>query len=61
MNNYTGKAIIIPLLASLFLFSYTPLCSAEILEYITPSKNSSPVDLVFDSKGILWFTEINTN
>ena len=32
-----------------------------VLEYHTPTPDSSPADLVFDSKGNLWFTELNAN
>jgi len=32
-----------------------------ILEYITPTPESSPADLAFDDQGNLWFTELNGN
>ena len=35
--------------------------SATILEYLTPTPDSSPTDLAFDAEGNLWFTEINAN
>ena len=33
----------------------------SIFEYLTPTANSSPAGLDFDSKGNLWFAEINGN
>jgi len=33
----------------------------SIIEYITPTADSSPAGLDFDSKGNLWFAEINGN
>ena len=35
--------------------------ATTILEYTTPTAESSPAGLAFDAKGILWFTEINAN
>lgn len=35
--------------------------SATILEFLTPTPDSSPTDLAFDREGNLWFTEINGN
>ena len=32
-----------------------------ILEYNTPTPDSSPADLAFDAQGNLWFTELNAN
>ncbi|SVE19194.1 uncharacterized protein METZ01_LOCUS472048, partial [marine metagenome] len=45
----------------LALLSAGPVGAAEILEYLTPSPDSSPSDLAFDAQGNLWFTEINGN
>ena len=33
----------------------------SIFEYLTPTADSSPAGLEFDSKGNLWFVEINGN
>ena len=35
--------------------------AATVEEYVTPSPDSSPTDLRFDSQGTLWFTMINAN
>lgn len=43
------------------LFWTTSVQAVTIVEYLTPTPNSSPADLAFDDKGHLWFTEINTN
>jgi len=32
-----------------------------VLEYHTPTPDSSPADLAFDAQGNLWFTELNAN
>ena len=45
----------------LAVLSAGPVGAAEILEYLTPSPDSSPSDLAFDAQGNLWFTEINGN
>ena len=37
------------------------LHAESIFEYLTPTANSSPAGLAFDSKGNLWFAEINGN
>ena len=43
------------------LFWTTFVQAVTIVEYLTPTPNSSPADLTFDGEGHLWFTEINTN
>ncbi len=45
----------------LFLLTPTIINAAEIVEFITPTKNSSPADLVFDKEGNLWFAELHGN
>ena len=35
--------------------------AAQIEEYVTPSPDSSPTDLAFDTQGHLWFTMMNAN
>ncbi len=35
--------------------------ASTILEYMTPTKDSSPADITMDGQGNLWFTEINAN
>jgi len=45
----------------IFLFAAIPASTSEIVEFITPTKNSSPTDLAFDQEGNLWFTEVHGN
>ena len=48
------------LLAAFFLAG-SWVQAATILEYVTPTPDSSPAGLAFDAQGNLWFTEINAN
>ena len=44
-----------------FLAVSSPAFGDIVLEYHTPTPDSSPADLAFDAQGNLWFTELNAN
>jgi len=44
-----------------FLWISASAYGEVILEYHTPTPDSSPADLAFDAQGNLWFTELNAN
>lgn len=44
-----------------FLGISAPVYGEVVLEYHTPTPDSSPADLAFDAQGNLWFTELNAN
>ncbi len=51
---------------ALILLSLLPFAQAQpaeitVKEWIIPTPNSAPHDVVVDKNGIVWFTEINTN
>ncbi len=49
-------------MAIALVMGLTGMAQAEtIIEYLTPTAASSPAGLDFDSKGNLWFVEINGN
>ena len=57
---FLSRLIIISLVLGSILVSNTTHAES-IFEYLTPTTNSSPAGLDFDSKGNLWFAEINGN
>ena len=57
---FLSKVIVTSLVVVLFLISDTTYAES-IFEYLTPTSDSSPAGLDFDSKGNLWFAEINGN
>ena len=57
-----SKWVFLALSLLLAAMGWTEVTRAEsITEYITPTADSSPAGLDFDSKGNLWFAEINGN
>ena len=44
-----------------FLWVSASAYGEVVLEYNTPTPDSSPADLAFDAQGNLWFTELNAN
>ena len=44
-----------------FLWISASAYGEVVLEYHTPTPDSSPADLAFDAEGNLWFTELNAN
>ena len=61
LKQLTGKSCLLLLLMGCILSVYTTSFGGVILEYPTPTADSSPADLAFDSQGNLWFTELNAN
>ncbi len=67
MNKYLlaaiphGARLTINFILFAILLMATPINAAEIVEFVTPTKNSSPSDLAFDKQGNLWFTEVHGN
>ena len=57
---FLSRLIATSLVMIIFLFSNTTYAES-IIEYLTPTSDSSPAGLDFDSKGNLWFVEINGN
>ena len=57
---FLSRLIATSLVVIIFLFSNTTYAES-IIEYLTPTSDSSPAGLDFDSKGNLWFVEINGN
>ena len=61
VKKWTGTVRLI-LFAGVCCLSVASSAYGEVvLEYITPTPNSSPADLAFDDQGNLWFTELNGN
>ena len=57
---FLSRLIVISLvMGSVLTFNTTH--AESIFEYLTPTTASSPAGLDFDSKGYLWFVEINGN
>ena len=61
LKRLTGKRGFFLLVMACFLSFWTTSFGEVILEYPTPTADSSPADLAFDSQGNLWFTELNAN
>jgi len=57
---FISNVIATSLVMVIFLLSNTTYAES-IFEYLTPTSDSSPAGLDFDSKGNLWFVEINGN
>lgn len=58
---WTGKLSCLLLTGFCSLIISSAALGEIILEYVTPTPESSPTDLAFDSAGNLWFTEWNGN
>ena len=58
---WTGRWSSLALLGILVLGNFSPARGEIVLEYVTPTEESSPADLAFDAQGNLWFTELNGN
>ncbi len=56
-----GKRCFLLLVTGCFLSLGTTSFGEVILEFSTPTPDSSPADLAFDGQGNLWFTELNAN
>jgi len=61
LNKLMAKRCVLLLVMGCFLSVWTTSFGEVILEYPTPTPDSSPADLAFDSQGNLWFTELNAN
>ncbi len=61
VKKWIGKLRIILLAGACCLSVASSACGEIVLEYITPTPDSSPADLAFDDQGNLWFTELNAN
>jgi virginiamycin B lyase len=49
------------MLGGCFMWLSASALGEVVLEYNTPTPDSSPSDLAFDAEGNLWFTELNAN
>ncbi len=58
---WLGKLRFILLVGGCFLSVSASAYGEVVLEYHTPTPDSSPADLAFDAAGNLWFTELNAN
>ncbi len=61
LSEMTPGSLVAVVSCLFLLLTAAPAVAAEILEYLTPTPDSSPTDLAFDREGNLWFTEINTD
>ena len=62
MIGATSIGIVIILLIVLGVVpAYSQAVEITVKEWQVPTPNSAPHDIVVDSSGIVWFTEINTN
>jgi virginiamycin B lyase len=61
IKKWFGKLSFILLAGGCFLWIYASAYGEIVLEYHTPTPDSSPADLAFDAQGNLWFTELNAN
>ena len=61
LGKWTGKLCVVLWLSVCFLWTASSAFGEVILEYKTPTPNSSPADLAIDSQGNVWFTEWNGN
>jgi streptogramin lyase len=60
-KKWFGKLRFILLMCGCFLLISAGAYGEVVLEYHTPTPDSSPADLAFDAQGNLWFTELNAN
>ena len=58
---FLSNVIATSLVMVIFLLFSNTTYAESIFEYLTPTSDSSPAGLDFDSKGNLWFVEINGN
>ncbi|NIY17771.1 MAG: Lyase-like protein [Nitrospinaceae bacterium] len=61
LDKRNGKLYLKSLVFGWLLLVANGVYAEIILEYPTPTPDSSPSDLAFDAQGTLWFTELNTN
>jgi virginiamycin B lyase len=61
VKNWVLKLRLTLLAGGCFLLISATVYGEVVLEYYTPTPNSSPADLAFDAQGNLWFTELNAN
>ena len=61
IRNESIKLHLMLIVCGCFLWMTTGAYGDVILEYHTPTPDSSPADLAFDAQGNLWFTEMNAN
>lgn len=60
-KQWLGKLRLILWVCGCFLWVASSVYGEVVLEYHTPTPDSSPADLAFDAEGNLWFTELNAN
>ena len=60
-KKWFGKLSFVVLTCGCFLWISAGAYGEVVLEYHTPTPDSSPADLAFDAQGNLWFTELNAN
>ncbi len=61
VKKWVVKLRLMLLVGGCFLSVSASAYGEVVLEYHTPSPDSSPADLAFDAQGNLWFTELNAN
>lgn len=61
VKKWIGAVRLFLLTICCYLLAASGVLAEVVLEYHTPTPDSSPADLAFDSEGNLWFTELNTN
>ena len=61
VKKWVVKLRFVLLVGGCFLWISASAYGEVVLEYHTPTRDSSPADLAFDAQGNLWFTELNAN
>jgi virginiamycin B lyase len=61
LKQLLGKLRFVLLVGGCCLWISVSAYGEVVLEYHTPTLDSSPADLAFDAQGNLWFTELNAN